>query len=165
MNNPVTIRDAKLSDYETLCTIFGRANDFHCDLRPDYYRTVNTIISKKDFLLAVVAQQFKFGRKLVCVKIAEIDGKNIGAVFAVSVKRRALGWSKYDKEAILDNIYVDEEHRREGVGSALLNSVKDWSNDTGHEYLQTKIVDNNHESKKSFAKNGSVTDVVVKIEI
>lgn len=163
MDNPVTIRDAKLSDYETLCTIFWRANEFHCELRPDYYRTVNPIISKKDFLLAVVAQQFEFGRKQVCVKIAEIDGKDIGAAFAVSVKRRVFGWSKYDKEAVLDNIYVDKEHRRAGVGSALLNSVKDWSNDTGHEYLQTKIVNNNDESKEFFAKNGSVTDVVVKV--
>lgn len=162
MDNSITIRDARPSDYESLCAIFAQANDHHRELRPDYYREVRPIISKKDFYLAAFAQRFEFGRKRVCVKIAEQNGENIGAAFAVSVKRRDLGWSKYDKEACLDNIYVDKSRRRRGVGTALLNAVTDWAKSTGHEYLYAKIVNDNDASKTFFTAGGcQTTDVIM----
>lgn len=155
------IRDARISDYKSLCDIFAKANDWHCELRPDYYQKVRPIISKRDFCLAAVAQRFESGRKRVCAKIAELDDKNVGAVFALSVKRRSLGWSKHEKEAYLDNIFVEEEFRRRGIGTALLNTVKEWAKKTEHSYLYTKIVSSNDPSRRFFSANGcEETDVI-----
>lgn len=160
------IRDARFSDYRTLCSIFVQANDLHCALRPEYYRTVRPIISKKDFYLAATAQHFSFGRKQVCARIAEKDGESVGAVFAVSIKRRALGWSVHKKEACLDNIFVDEQHRRKGIGTALLHSVISWAKESGHPYLNVKIVESNETSRAFFGSAGiHTTDVVAGITL
>ncbi|HOO52521.1 MAG TPA: GNAT family N-acetyltransferase [Alphaproteobacteria bacterium] len=148
------IRDAKLSDYKSLCQIFALCNQLHCNLRPDYYREVNPIISRKDFILAVIAQNFESGRNRVTLKLAESEGSIVGAAFAVSVSRRPLGWSIHTKEACIDNIVVLPRYRRQGVGRSLLDAVQDWAKASGHEYLFGKIVDSNTESKAFFSDAG-----------
>ena len=159
----VVIRDARLRDYSFLCTSFRDVNGDHCKMRPDYYRKVDPIISKKDFLKAWLAQQFKAGKKLVCVKIAEQDDEKLGAVFALSVERRALGWSQFPKEACIDNIVVfPDDKRRQGIGTALLDAAEVWAKQTGHEYIYEKIVSKNHKSRAFFADAGhKETDVIM----
>jgi GNAT superfamily N-acetyltransferase len=62
------------------------------------------------------------------VFIAEAQGKAVGYLCAASSSR---AWRSVNPIAELENMYVDESYRRQGVGSLLVESFKEWAKDNG----------------------------------
>lgn len=157
MQNDVIIRNAEYKDYKGLCEIFAQANAEHCEMRPDLYRKVDIAIPQPKYRLAITARNL-FGYQPVSLQVAEHAGRIVGAVFIQSLSRSPLSWSAFEKEAYLDNIVVVPNYRRQGIGSALLNSARHWAKETGHTHMWGKIVNKNDPSLALFQKAGFATD-------
>ena len=153
----IIVRDAKLSDYGFLMNVFASVNADHLAMRPDLYRKVDLSIPKWKFEALIKGQQLGGFKDRLC-NIAEKDGERLGAVFAWSNKRSKLSWSTFPKTAYLDNIIVLPEYRRQGVGTALLQAAKEWAKDTGHAYMDAKILVENDTSLKLFQSAGFRAD-------
>ncbi len=152
----LNIVPARLSDYPFMCEAFAQANKEHLEMRPDLYRPVHKAATRTQFNLAVVARLL--GHQPVTIQIAEVDGVQAGIVFAESLTRSKLSWSLFEKEACLENVIVLPEFRRQGIGSALVESAIDWAIDTGHTHMNGNILQVNERSKAMFAKLGFTDD-------
>lgn len=126
-------------------------------MRPDLYRPVTIAVPKLKYNAALVLRDvFKY--EPVSLQVAEIDGKNVGAVFAQSLSRSQLSWSAFEKDAYLDNIVVLKEYRRQGIGMQLLDAATDWARKTGHSHMWGKIITDNKTSLAFFAQAGFSAD-------
>ncbi|MCE7885972.1 MAG: GNAT family N-acetyltransferase [Alphaproteobacteria bacterium PRO2] len=151
------VRNATSKDYESLCALFAKANFEHLKMRPDLYRPVKICIPEFKFQAALFLRD-KFNYQPVMLKVAELDNEVIGSVFVQSLSRSTLSWSAFEKEAYLDNIVVDENHRRQGIGTALLRAAKTWTRETGHYHMWGKILDANNASLAFFKKANFTAD-------
>ena len=151
----IAIRPASFRDYRALCTIFNQSNQLHRELRPDYYRAVDPVITPFKYFLMAAFYKTPLGKRNLCVQIAEdTQGKPIGAMFAESVKRSSLNWSRHPKEAYINNIHVDENWRGNGIGTKLLQCAEAWARATNHPVLTGRIVENNENSLDLSVRNG-----------
>lgn len=157
MQKDIVIRNANHSDYKSLCEIFAQANAEHCEMRPDLYRSPAIQIPRLKYHLAIFARNL-FGYQPASLHVAEHHGKNVGVVFVQSMARSALSWSKFEKEAYLDNIVVVTDFRRQGIGSALLEAAQKWARNSGHAHMWGKILHHNDASFALFKKSGFSVD-------
>ena len=129
-------------------------------MRPDLYRPVKIVIPKNKYRLAIIARDV-FGYQPVSLQVAEHAGDVIGAVFVQSLSRSPLSWSKFEKEAYLDNVAVLPNYRKHGIGSALLQAAQEWAKQTGHTHMWGKIVIQNEISRAFFKKAGFTDDCAI----
>jgi GNAT superfamily N-acetyltransferase len=163
LENSLVIRDARKSDYGFLCDVFAQSHADHLELRSDLYRQdIGPVMSPFQFNMLMTLRDGRFTPSVVSRKfqrtyyagIAALDGKPVGAVFAIAADRLNLSWSVFPSVASVENIAVLPEHRRQGIGAALLTRVFDWAREQGHPYCDAKVLSNNDASRALFAKAG-----------
>ena len=60
--------------------------------------------------------------------------------------------------AVIDNVYVGSDHRRKGVGEALVKGVSNWAQGLGAKVAEAKIFSGNTESIQFFESLGFKLD-------
>lgn len=89
------------------------------------------------------------GTKGVCF-VAEVDGQAVGYLAG---RIFDAGGAYLSKRAELDNMFVEEEHRSTGVGSALVNKFKEWCKDKGIEKMFVSAFSPNTRALAFYRKN------------
>jgi len=79
------------------------------------------------------------------VLVAEMDGKLVGYVLGVVVDLAPEMFSQ-DASGFLADIFVDADHRRAGVGKALVEGLMDWFHEKGLHYFEWHVAARNEES-------------------
>jgi diamine N-acetyltransferase len=125
------VRAATMDDYDGLCPLFAELDLFHRQARPDFFQAAPEPVRSRDFIAELVnAPQTDIlvaadGAALVglaLVRLHEMGG------LPIVIPRRI---------AIVDNIVVAGEMRRQGVGRALLAGTRDWAR--GHDAAYVEI--------------------------
>ncbi|HEY7616683.1 MAG TPA: GNAT family N-acetyltransferase [Terriglobales bacterium] len=116
----ITVRPARLDDIDAIARLWQALVEFHCSLNSD--------------LPAPTSQgAMRYARRLMDhlddpmarVLVAAIDGEVIGYVLGVVVDLAPELFAQ-EPSGFLADIYVDADHRRGGVGTALVNGLTDW---------------------------------------
>src|SRR5580693_5992243 len=100
----VKIRKAKISDARAIYILGKRIHELGFSSKYPFHE----LSEIKEFISAP---------KENIMLIAQHKGENIGFIFAKILAHSAGGW------CMLDNLGVDFEHRRNGVGEKLLNAL------------------------------------------
>lgn len=80
------------------------------------------------------------------------DGELV-AVAGISVQRVL----HHRRHAWIHDIVVDEDHRNEGLGAALLERIEQWAEDQGCEYVALANVLDNDAARDFYEDNGMET--------
>ncbi|MBM7701071.1 GNAT family N-acetyltransferase [Kurthia huakuii] len=59
---------------------------------------------------------------------------------------------------ILNDLYVEERARKQGIGEMLLKKVKDYAIETGAKNISLSTALDNHKAQKLYKKNGYIRD-------
>ena len=59
---------------------------------------------------------------------------------------------------ILNDLYVDEKARKQGVGELLLHKAKEYAIETGAKYLNLSTAKDNYSAQRLYEKNGYKMD-------
>jgi GNAT superfamily N-acetyltransferase len=130
----VTLRDATLADVEHLAELWHpflrRAADEHLG----------------DLATAIERAADQPGERLV---VAEYDGSFAGAVFL-----RAATYSPVNPEPVLQvhNAAVVDDHRRRGIGKALMEAAVTWAEELGIGHVATAAASGSREANRFMAR-------------
>lgn len=59
---------------------------------------------------------------------------------------------------ILNDLYVDAEARKQGIGEILLQKVKDFATETGAKNISLSTAPDNYSAQRLYEKNGYIRD-------
>ncbi len=86
------------------------------------------------------------------VRVAEEDGDVIG--YAVATRGRDQPFMRFSRTAVLNDMFVDEERRNEGVGKQLLESLRAWAREAGVDALEVQVFPEHDDEVASLKKLG-----------
>ncbi len=141
---PCLIRCARFEDYDSVEAIMKEVQKLHVDWRPDIYRETETVLPRADFI-----QMAESGTFLV----AEVDGAVAGIL---SYGYRHIASEKQVTRDIIfvDDLAVKETRRGCGIGSCLLQFVKDKVKQEHLDGLELQVNAKNTLAKRMYEKNG-----------
>jgi ribosomal protein S18 acetylase RimI-like enzyme len=59
---------------------------------------------------------------------------------------------------ILNDLYVDAEARKQGIGELLLSKAKDYAIETGAKSISLSTAPDNYSAQRLYEKNGYIRD-------
>ena len=138
------IRSARAEDYNTVETIMKEVQQLHVDWRPDIYKPADPVYSKEYFEKLVSENR---------LLVAELEGSVAGLLSYVYRHVES------DKQVTRDVLFVDdlavkEEYRCRGIGSQLLQFVKDKVRDEHLDGLELQVNARNVAARKMYAHCG-----------
>ncbi|MDS1269163.1 GNAT family N-acetyltransferase [Lipingzhangella sp. LS1_29] len=86
--------------------------------------------------------------------LAERDGTKLGYAMVTVQQDRRGSWNRGERVATLQTLTVAPEHRRQGVGSALLEEVRRQLGASGISDLELAAVSGNEEAMRFYEREG-----------
>ncbi|MDE6584862.1 MAG: GNAT family N-acetyltransferase [Anaeroplasmataceae bacterium] len=127
------IRDLKLEDFDEVNTLFMQLHNLFVEQRPDLYRKIEKPTTSKawDF----EASLFDTSKIMLG---AEMDGKIVG--FGIIQIRQTESKLQTPRIfAYFENIAVDEQYRRKGIGTALYQAGVNRAKALGATSMELKV--------------------------
>ncbi len=148
------IRCAQTSDYHSVELIMKQVQQLHVDWRPDIYKPATHVYSREYFEKLVSENR---------LLVAEQEGAVVGLL---SFMYRHV---ESDKQVTRDVIFVDdlavsEEHRGQGIGTQLLQFMKDKVNREHLDGLELQVNARNTAARKMYETFG-FTEKSVNMEL
>lgn len=125
----MTVRHAEMNDYEIVEDFSKQAAGLHIQNRPDIFKAAPEI-SKSEFKKLLKD-------KNVFILVAELNGKIVGYC-----KLRMLTFSASNETltartvGLIDEFFVDEKHRRQGIGTEFFGEVKAFAMSKGAQSIE-----------------------------
>lgn len=100
--------------------------------------------------------------------IKERINKEESVIFVVKDEQNYLGFTQLyptfssismKRAWILNDLYVDEQARKQGVGELLLHKAKEFAIETGAKSLSLSTAPDNHTAQRLYEKNGYEKDI------
>jgi len=116
----ISIRNARLEDYEAISNLYIGLHELHVEKRPEYYKNANEIISFEDFEGCLLSDSIEV---FVAVDESEsvigfVEFKIINNSESLVVKRKSILY--------MNALVVDENHRKKGIAKRLFNSIIEY---------------------------------------
>jgi ribosomal protein S18 acetylase RimI-like enzyme len=150
--HPPQIRRATLDDAALLAELNRFVQDIHAEHRPDLF--------KGDPSSEELTAGFRdlLGRESVRVLIAELpDGRPAGYAMATLNERTGGALTHAGSFILLDHLAVAPEATRRGIGTALLNAVRETGRQAGCTRFMTEVWDFNSTAVAFFEASGFST--------
>lgn len=144
----IIIKFLGVNDYPQVLRIFYQLHKIHSDLRPDYYLASDTPITRERY-----AQFFEEPGARI---LGAMDGeKLIGMCFLKHLQRKnPLECSR--KVLYLDDICVDEEYRRQGIGELLCQKATEIAEEENVDAVELGVWYANRPAVALYEKMGFV---------
>lgn len=109
------IRELTINDFEIVESVIAKLHKIHVENRPDFYIESEHPISKKEYK-AMLSNQDK-------INIAFVVDNKIAGICLVTTKDRI------EKSIYIDDIFVLEEFRHQGIATRLYKQIKSIAKD------------------------------------
>ena len=137
------IRKLTTNDFEIVESVIAKLHKIHVDNRPDFYIENEHPISKKKYK-AMLNNQYK-------INIAYIVDDKIAGVCLATIK------DKIEKSIYIDDIFVLEEFRHQGIATKLYKQVESIAKDTGAKRIDLTVWQFNKTAMKFYESLGMET--------
>ena len=131
------IETPKIEDFKEVNKLARQVHELHVNWNPDLFLSVNEVITKDHFEKMIEAKE---------ILVAKIEDEFVGYV-TFNIKEKENPSMRYRKQLNIEAICVDEKHRGEGIGTELLNYLKDYGKQLGCTDLYLTV---NKENKKAI---------------
>ncbi len=142
------IRKAEERDVETLTALNADVQDVHAAALPWLFKRPGP----DTFPPAEIADLLRRAENLLF--IAEVDGAAAGYAFAEIIRRYETPFCHAYDTVYLHHISVRPEHRRHGVGTALLGAVRAAAAESGVALVELDVWTFNEAARAFFRRHG-----------
>lgn len=141
------IRELTINDFDIVESIIAKLHQLHIDNRPDFYIENEHPISKKEYK-AMLKNQDK-------INIAYIVDDKIAGICLATIKDRI------EKSIYIDDIYVLEEFRHQGIATRLYKQVENIAKDMGAKRIDLTVWQFNKTAMSFYKSLGMKTQRTV----
>lgn len=117
----ITIEIPKLQDFKIINKLAKQVHQIHVEWRPDLFLDVEEVITQEEF------EEMLKNKTIV---VAKIEDEIVGYM-TFSIKEKINHIIRYRKYLAIDAICVDENNRRNGIGTTCLNYAKQIGKENG----------------------------------
>ena len=129
----VDIRRATLADYDQLCQLFEQGDIQHRNALPRMFRAQPGPARSYDYVAGLLADQEQ------AVIVAESGPLLVGVALAQIHRTPDIPILVPRRYAHVGDLVVSEDHRRSGIGSALMRAVRTWAASQGVAEIQLNV--------------------------
>ena len=141
------IRKLTINDFSVVESIISKLHKMHVDNRPDFYIENEHPINKKEYK-AMLNNQYK-------INIAYIVNDKIAGVYLATIK------DKIEKSIYIDEIFVLEEFRHQGIGTKLYKQVESIANNIGAKRIDLTVWQFNKTAMNFYKSLGMETQRII----
>ena len=143
----INIRKARIEDA-------ARLEELYAELEEDavFYQPQHFLMSPKGARSRQVEEILNNENQAMLV--AEDDGKVIGFVHLLILQTKAISCLKPEKVVYLQDLIVTAEYRSRGIGSVIMDAVKEFAKETGADFLRTQVFPGNTDGMRYYNRNG-----------
>lgn len=140
----ISIRAARINDYQAVETIMQQVQQLHIGWRPDLYQHSETMLPFEVYEQAVEAGTFF---------VAEYDGRVAGILWIVY--RHTENPVQVMRDIIfIDSMGVDEKYRGKGIGHAFFDFLKELKDQKGYDGIELQVNAKNEAARKFYSDSG-----------
>ncbi len=140
----VVIEIPKLQDFEKVNILAKQVHDLHVNWNPDLFLKVDEVISKEYFEEKIESKE---------IFIAKLQDKIVGyVIFNIVEKKNPI--MRYRKQLSIEAICVDEKSRGKGIGTLLLEHVKNKAKEQKCTHIYLTVNQENENAIKVYEKFG-----------
>ncbi len=151
------IRKAQMQDIPGILSLLKQVGQVHHNIRPDIFPAGT--LKYNDSQLATLLQD-----ETRPVFVADVDGVVAGYCFCVHQQVVASSCAIGRQELYIDDLCVDENHRRMGIARALYDHTLAYAKETGCNFI-TLHVWNGNDSAIRFYEQMGMTERYLMMEI
>lgn len=129
----MSIRKIRLDDYEQIKALEIQVHRQHQKARPDVFKKDESGVLNYEYFLQILNSKKYYG--FVCVQ----DGKIVGELFAFLKTGSPAPFMKNRKVMFVESIAVDSNFRRSGIGTKLMNHLKNFAKKQGFEAIELNV--------------------------
>lgn len=141
------IRELTISDFEIVESIVAKLHKLHVDNRPDFYIENEHPINNKEYKTMLNSKDK--------INIAYIVDDKITGVCLATTKDRI------EKSIYIDDIYVLEEFRHQGIATRLYKQVENIAKDIGAKRIDLTVWQFNKTAMNFYKSLGMKTQRIV----
>lgn len=144
----LVIREAVEGDYEALCEIIDQVDELHRDKLPRRFRAAEGPVRTREFISNAIDAPD------IGLFVAEIEPALTGFVHVIIRKTPDIPILVPRRYAVVDNLAVRTEHRRHGIGHALMERVQTWARAQGATSIELRAYAFNRPAIDFYRKLG-----------
>jgi len=144
----IKIRDAVISDYESLCEVYVELDEQHRMNHPELFIKPEDYARAKDYILESINDSNK------ALFVADVD--SIVVAFAECYIQKSSNFPVIKKREWiqLDGIAVKGEYQNHNIGSLLLNKVVEWAKSKEINRIELKVYAFNSKAEDFYSRKG-----------
>ncbi|WP_079479054.1 GNAT family N-acetyltransferase [Halobacillus salinus] len=144
------IRNASLTDYESLLPLFRQVHGFHVEVRPDLYKENDTPV-EREFFESQLADRGQH------IFVASIEADIVGVIVTKEEEISENSFVKARKVLIINSLCVAETHRKMGIGKELTKYAFDFAKELGVESVELGVSEENASAIRFYELMGMAT--------
>jgi len=141
----ILIRLATLDDVATIAKMYEEFFAFHAGLQPDYFKEAE---EHGDYPKSTIESE------TADLIIAEIDGNIAGFTHVTENKSLPYDCIVQYKFAVCMDLYVSPAYRKMGVGTELMNAIKEWAKKRKLDFVEIKVLVGNDNAIRLYEREG-----------
>ena len=147
----IDIRNAEKSDFIQVKNLMLQLQQHHINLRPDVYRMNKDFFTEETF-----SQMLEECNVLVAV---DENGQIAGAVSYSIMDMKGAIIHPF-KSLWISDLVISENHRRKGIGSMLIEKVKETAKENDVDRIQLNVSSYNTDAVKLYEKMGFAPEMI-----
>lgn len=144
----IAIREATERDYEALCAIIEQVDSIHRDALPERFKSPNGPPREREYILNAIRSPD------VDIFVAQTESRLVGFVHVVIRQVPDVPILVPRRYAVVENLAVGEEHRRIGIGLALMERAEEWARAKGVTSIELNVYAFNRVAQRFYQKLG-----------
>ncbi len=143
------IRDASIADLQAISVLHAQVDTLHAHGRPDAFQGSQPP--------SVAFLQERLAKQDAVMLVADIDAAVVGYAFAKLGRTPDDAMHRPRVFAYVEEVVVSSDHRRLGVGKALMDAVEAWAHDQKVDQIELTVWEFNEQARKFYESLGYAT--------
>ena len=140
----IIVEIPKVEDFKRINELAVQVHEMHVTWNPDIFKSVKEVINKEYFDILIKNED---------IYIAKVDKEIVGYII-FNIKEKENPSMRYRKQLNIDAICVDERYRGKGIGTKILESIKEIAKTKGCTDLYLTVNQENENAIKVYEKFG-----------
>ena len=142
------IRNIEAKDFNIINELFWQSDVFHNNNEPYIYEKTTEGYRSNEYLESILQE------KNSMFILLEQNNEIIGFLYAYEEQKGHLPFHKKRKYLVIDNIVIDEKHRKKGYGTKLVNYIIEYGSNKNYDDIVLNVFSFNKDAIKLYEKLG-----------
>jgi ribosomal protein S18 acetylase RimI-like enzyme len=143
-----SIRKARESDYEALCRLWAQGDALHARIRPEFFGTAPGMPRPFGYLGSALSSDEQI------MLVADVRQELVGFVHVKVFDTPESATKVPRRRGHVEDMVVEQEYRRQGIGRALMEEAARWCRDQGATQIVLTVWEGNQHAEAFYRRLG-----------